>query len=68
MRTYTEQELLVAIKYACEYQKATDYQTAGCHLNVHEKDLKTNIEILLNDLCDTDNTAHDEIEIADIFK
>jgi hypothetical protein len=29
MRTYTEQELLKAIQYACPCQKADDYQTAG---------------------------------------
>jgi hypothetical protein len=67
MKTYTEEDLLKAIKYACEYQKATDYQTAGLHLIVDETELKGNIEILLNELCDTDKTAHNEIEISDIF-
>ena len=68
MKTYTEQDLRAAIKYACEYQKATDYQTAGQHLIVDEADLKANIESLLNELCDTDKTAYDEIEISDIFR
>jgi hypothetical protein len=68
MKTYTEEDILAAIKYACEYQKAADYQTAGKHLIVDEVDLKANIENLLNELCDTDKTAHDEIEISDVFK
>jgi hypothetical protein len=68
MKTYTEEELLAAIKYACEYQKATDYQTGGILLIVDQTELKANIENLLYELCDTDKTAHDEIELSDIFK
>jgi len=65
---YTEKDLLAAIKYACEYQKATDYQIAGLHLIVDETDLKANIENLLNELCDTDKTAYNDIQLSDIFK
>jgi len=66
MKTYTEAELLQAIEYACEYQKACDYQTAGRLLIVDENELPGNAILLLDDLSD-DNNAFSEIELKDIF-
>jgi isocitrate/isopropylmalate dehydrogenase len=67
MRTYTEKELLKAIEYACGYQKASDYQTAGKLLIVDKSDLQQNIETLLNELASTNENVHKEIELRDIF-
>lgn len=66
MKTYTEAEVLQAIEYACQYQKATDYQTAGNLLIVDDADLKDNSIILLDQLSSED-IAHKEINLADIF-
>lgn len=66
-KTYTEAELLQAIKYACEYQKATDYQTAGSLLIVDESELKANSILLLDELSN-DTNAFFEIELKDIFE
>ncbi len=68
MKVYTEVELLKAIEWACSYQKACDYQVAGRYLLIeNEANLPGNIEMLLNDLCDTDINAHNEIKLSDIF-
>lgn len=37
MITYTEEELKLAIEYACSYQKAEDYQEVG---NITSEDFK----------------------------
>lgn len=66
MRTYTEEELLKAMKYACEYQKATDYQTAGKLLIVDESELPANAILLLDEL-NSDAIAFSEIDLKDIF-
>jgi hypothetical protein len=66
MRTYTEEELLKAIKYACECQKATDYQTAGKLLIVEESELPANSILLLDELSG-DTIAFSEIDLQDIF-
>jgi hypothetical protein len=65
--TYTEAELLKAIKYACEYQKATDYQTAGRLLIVDDSELKANSILLLDELA-SDTNAASEIKVKDIFE
>lgn len=66
-RTYTEAELMQAIKYACEYQKACDYQIAGKLLIVDKSELQANSVLLLNELT-SDKNAFSEIELKDIFK
>ena len=66
MKTYTEDQLLKAIEYACSYQKAHDYQTAGKFLIVDESDLKVNSILLLDNLAN-DDIAFSEIDISDIF-
>ncbi|HZY40122.1 MAG TPA: hypothetical protein VFE53_25895 [Mucilaginibacter sp.] len=66
MKTYTEEELLKAMKYACEYQKATDYQTAGKLLIVDESELSANSILLLDELS-SDAIAFSEIALKDIF-
>lgn len=65
-KMYTEAELLQAIKYACEYQKAADYQIAGRLLIVDDSDLIENSVKLLDDLAN-ENNAFAEIELKDIF-
>lgn len=65
-RTYTESELLKAIKYACEYQKGIDYQTAGGLLIVDESELPANSILLLDELSNN-SIAASEIELKDIF-
>jgi hypothetical protein len=65
MRTYTEAELLKAIKYACECQKGSDYQTAGAILmadgyKTTEQDIK-----LLDELA-YGETSHEDITIEEI--
>jgi hypothetical protein len=67
MRTYTEEELLKAIEYACEYQKATDYQTAGKLLIVDESELPANAILLLDELS-SDAIAFSEIDLKAIFE
>lgn len=66
-KIYTEAELLKAIEYACQYQKACDYQTAGRFLIVDDSELHPNSVLLLDELC-TDESAFSEIEIKDIFE
>lgn len=68
VNTYTEKELLLAIEYACGYQKAEDYQQAGHiamqdFLTVDEAD--TAIGKTLDYLCSTENTSK-EITIQEI--
>lgn len=64
---YTESELKKAIKFACEAQKAADYQSAGILLIVDESSLYHNSKILLDELS-SDETVADEIDIDEIFE
>lgn len=66
MNTYTEAELLKAVEYACEYQKACDYQTAGRLLIVDGSEVPANAILLLDELSGDEN-AFPEIELKDIF-
>lgn len=63
MRTYTEEEVLKIINYACGLQKAEDYQVAGNMLLVDNVDIVSVREQLLNYLCDTDNNESKNITI-----
>ena len=64
MTKYTEKQVRQAIKYACEYQKTTDYQTAG---NILLQEDCTEREIKLLDELAGDSIAANEIELKDIF-
>ena len=64
MRTYTEKELLKAIEYACNYQKACDYQSAG-HFLIEDE---PKIEELLDELSDTDKNSASEITLEEIHE
>jgi hypothetical protein len=66
MRTYTQEEVLKAIKYACSMQKAQDYQDAGEKLIVEEKELKDGVIGILDLLCDSDNNEAKNITIEEI--
>jgi hypothetical protein len=66
MRTYTQEELLKAIEYACSMQKAQDYQNAGNHLIVDESELKTGVIQLLDLLSDSDDNDAKNITIEEI--
>jgi len=61
MRTYTEKELLKAVEYGCNYQKASDYQTAG-HFLLEEFKTVSNADIeigkLLDELYDTNSNKY----------
>ena len=68
MRTYTEEELKLAIEYACGMQKAEDYQMAGDKLlesfkTVDEAD-KAIVETL-DYLC-SDNNISKQITMEEI--
>jgi hypothetical protein len=65
-RTYTEAEILKAMEYACEYQKALDYQAAGKLLMVESNQLTDNSILLLDELSNN-KTAISEINLGDIF-
>jgi hypothetical protein len=67
MKEYTEAELFKAIRYACEYQKGADYQTAGRLLIVDDSELKANSILVLDELARNTN-AFSEIELKDIFE
>lgn len=67
----TEQQLLKAVEFACNYQKACDYQTVGHHLlenfeTVTDADMA--ITKVLDDLCDTNTNGAKEITIEEIKK
>jgi hypothetical protein len=66
MRTYTQEELLKAIEYACNTQKAQDYQDAGNHLIVDDSELKTGAIQLLDLLSDSDDNDAKNITIEEI--
>lgn len=63
---YTEEQLLQAIKYACEYQKAYDYQTAGGILIKDNFTTQEDVIKLLDELSN-DTLANSEIDLKDIF-
>lgn len=68
MKLYTEAELLMAIKYACEYQKATDYQTVGALLICEDqRELEENLLKVLDALADGKIISNEEIDLRDIF-
>lgn len=69
MKTYTEQELLKAVEYACGYQKACSYQEIGGVIADGEDHKCTHDEIMafiLDNLCDTDKNCAKKITIEDI--
>lgn len=71
MRTYTEQELILAVKYACEYQKAEDYQLAGCNLiplEGNSKETDTAIIKVLDELADCENNEAGNITLEDLHE
>lgn len=69
MRTYTEKELLKAVEYACNYQKACDYQDAGHYLvemyNTVDDANKAMVDVL-DLLADTNKNSASEITINEI--
>lgn len=67
MKTYTENELKEAIKYAMQYQKAMDYQTAGRILLGGDKPSTDEMIALLDELA-TDTVNENDIELDDIFE
>lgn len=76
MRTYTEEELLKAVEYACGMQKAEDYSISG-HLLLLDDDeerdsliklihLKKAVISVLDILSDTDTSEAKNITIEEI--
>ena len=66
MKTYSEEQLLKAIEYACQYQMGCDYQTAGNLLLDDNSDFKSN-SLLLMDALSSQETGFSEIKLSDIF-
>lgn len=67
----SDKQLAKVIEYACIYQKACDYQTAGHHLLEKFEtvlDADTAIENLLNELYDPKIIGAKEITIEDVKK
>lgn len=65
MTTYTQEQLLKAVEYACGYQKASSYQEIAHVEGFWDIDERIFKEIMDN-LADVDNNAHKEITIEDI--
>lgn len=65
-RLFSKEELVKAIDYGCQYQKACDYQLAGSILIRKKKVKKKHIISLLDCLVDLNFTTS-EIDIKDVI-
>ena len=67
MRTYTEEEVLKIVYYACGIQKAEDYQEVGNMIVGESMHSHNSIcKSVLDYLYDCDNNCHKSITIEDI--
>lgn len=65
----TEEQLLKAVEYGCNYQKACDFQTAGHYLLEKfetVKDADMAISKALDELYDTNTNSAKEISIEEV--